>query len=136
MSDLVDVVALEADDFVAVVHLESHEQKNEKSITSENKLTVKAANYRLLGRPLLHDDLDMRVLACDVLDVFVDVGAEGRGGGPDVAVLKDELADGGDEGCVSVCGLCCELSPGAGDGGDGQAGHGGRWGSVAQRNGR
>ena len=43
--------------------------------------------------PLPHDKLDMRVCACQILEVIVDVRAEVSRGCPVVAELEDKLPD-------------------------------------------
>ena len=75
-------------------------------------LTVETAYYRLSVTPLPHDKLDMRVGACDGLEVIVEECAEVGRGYPIVAVLEDHLPDLRDESAMAVSGkralLCAE----------------------------
>ena len=65
--------------------------------------TIEATDDGLFLISLLDDDLDMGVRGGERGDVGVDVLAGGSRGGPLVAVLEDELADGRQVGGVAVC---------------------------------
>lgn len=91
--NLRDFVALEANDFVAVVHYTSSRVSSTyASVYTIQTRTIKPSNDRLFRRPLLYHKLHMRVGARKLLGVVVDIGAEVRRGWPGVAVLEDELA--------------------------------------------
>ena len=73
--------------------------------------TVEAARDGLLVCPLLHDELDVWVLAGDLGEVVAEPGASVCGRGPFIAVLEDDFADLRDEGTMSVCWSREELCP-------------------------
>lgn len=60
----------------------------------------------------------MGVLACEGLELCEEVGASALGGDPFVAVLKNELADLGNEGRMAICWTRTQLGPK-----DAQTGH-------------
>lgn len=76
--------------------------------------------------PLPHDKLNMRICACQVLEVIVNVSAEVSRGCPVVTVFEDKFPDLRDEGTMSVCRnrllLCTKEGP---DHGSKFGGHGG-----------
>ena len=66
--------------------------------------TVEPANHGLLRLALLDNELDVRVIAGQVLDVIENIPAEVRGGWPDIAVFKDEFPQLRNERDVAICG--------------------------------
>lgn len=68
----------------------------------KEECTVKSADDGFLLVSLLEDEFDMGVCACEGLGVCENEGAGGGRRGPFVAVLKDELANGGQKGRVAV----------------------------------
>lgn len=67
----------------------SEQNKSSRSGTRQEKLTVEASDNRLFEHPLLHNDLDVRVLARNRLDAVTEDISQGFGRGPGFAELED-----------------------------------------------
>lgn len=72
--------------------------------------TIKPADNGFLVVSLPNDDLNVRVCACEGLELCEEEGACGVGGGPFVAVFENEFSDLGNKSNVTIGRACTQRS--------------------------